>query len=167
MSYALEKHIRAVINIPDYFMRFVDKNINLNVENKICCPFHGEDTPSFSYSPDKGVWACFGACKTGGDVINAHKKNKGFHTREQAIISLAELLKIDRKSLGLVAPDYEKSINMQAAKYKSLCTIADNMCRGVSDWAELDYTLSFNKPYDEMIKDLEDFIEKRSNRVLH
>ncbi len=32
------------------------------------CPFHKDDTPSFSVSPDKGLWHCFG-CGAGGDVI--------------------------------------------------------------------------------------------------
>ena len=32
------------------------------------CPFHKDDTPSFSVSPEKGLWHCFG-CGAGGDVI--------------------------------------------------------------------------------------------------
>lgn len=33
------------------------------------CPFHGEKTASFSVSPDKGMFYCFG-CHKGGGVIN-------------------------------------------------------------------------------------------------
>jgi DNA primase len=33
------------------------------------CPFHGEKTPSFNVSRDKGTFYCFG-CKKGGDVID-------------------------------------------------------------------------------------------------
>ena len=33
------------------------------------CPFHNEKTPSFTVSPTKGIYKCFG-CGKGGNVVN-------------------------------------------------------------------------------------------------
>jgi DNA primase len=40
------------------------------------CPFHEERTPSFSVSPEKKTYHCFG-CKAGGDVIRFVQETEG------------------------------------------------------------------------------------------
>ena len=52
------------------------------------CPFHKEKTPSFSVSPDKQIFHCFG-CGVGGDVITFICKIENVNYRE-AIEILAE-----------------------------------------------------------------------------
>ena len=42
---------------------------NPNRAGYICCPFHGEDTPSLKIYSDNRGWYCFG-CNRGGDVID-------------------------------------------------------------------------------------------------
>ena len=43
---------------------------------KANCPFHEEKTPSFSVSPQKQIFYCFG-CQTGGNVISFVQKREG------------------------------------------------------------------------------------------
>lgn len=52
------------------------------------CPFHKEKTPSFSVSPDKQIFHCFG-CGVGGDVISFICKIENINYKE-AIEFLAE-----------------------------------------------------------------------------
>ena len=40
------------------------------------CPFHDERTPSFSVSPEKGTYHCFG-CRRGGDVFTFVEETEG------------------------------------------------------------------------------------------
>ncbi|RJQ11142.1 MAG: hypothetical protein C4551_01700, partial [Bacillota bacterium] len=40
------------------------------------CPFHNEKTPSFTVTPDKQMFYCFG-CQTGGNVFTFLMKKEG------------------------------------------------------------------------------------------
>jgi DNA primase len=54
-----------------------------------CCPFHQEKTPSFSVSPSKGFYKCFG-CGKGGSVYNFLMEIEGLNFPE-AIKRVAEI----------------------------------------------------------------------------
>jgi DNA primase len=57
------------------------------------CPFHGENTPSFSVSTDKQIFHCFG-CGAGGNVFSFLMDLKGYSFTEAAK-SLAEKTSIE------------------------------------------------------------------------
>lgn len=42
-----------------------------------CCPFHNENTPSFTISPEKGIYKCFG-CGVSGDAIAFLQELEGY-----------------------------------------------------------------------------------------
>lgn len=57
------------------------------------CPFHGEKSPSFSVSPDKQIYHCFG-CGAGGNVFNFLMKMEGVSFTE-SVVRLAEKSSIE------------------------------------------------------------------------
>ncbi|PKG21796.1 DNA primase [Niallia nealsonii] len=71
------------------------------------CPFHGEKTPSFSVSPEKQIFHCFG-CNAGGNVFSFLMDLEGFSFQEVAA-KLASRANID---LGIDIADAEKKKNI-------------------------------------------------------
>ncbi len=59
----LKNHL-DVVDVVSQFLELKKSGANF----KACCPFHGEDTPSFVVSPQKQIYHCFG-CGVGGDSI--------------------------------------------------------------------------------------------------
>ncbi|WP_116316533.1 DNA primase [Bacillus subtilis] len=57
------------------------------------CPFHGESTPSFSVSPDKQIFHCFG-CGAGGNVFSFLRQMEGYSFAE-SVSHLADKYQID------------------------------------------------------------------------
>ncbi|WP_342265533.1 DNA primase [Cardinium endosymbiont of Philonthus spinipes] len=70
-----------------------------------CCPFHHEHTPSFSVSPTKGFYKCFG-CDASGDVINFVQQIEG-STFVEAITYLAQRYGIPVTSASDGSPDLQ------------------------------------------------------------
>lgn len=148
-------------SIPEYFKDFIDNSVDLITQPKICCPFHEEDTPSFSYSAEKGVWRCFGSCHTGGDVIALHQSNYRIKSRKEAERSLYELYHVDKTDMILRYDAYVDKINEDRIKSKTLYNIALQKANTVERWLELDYVMSKYPVEDMALQDLLDSWEVR------
>lgn len=74
------------------------------------CPFHNEKTPSFSVSPSKGIFHCFG-CGVGGDVISFIMQKEGLSYPE-AIKFLADKLGILVETNEVNKEKYEHRKNL-------------------------------------------------------
>jgi hypothetical protein len=148
-----------LISIPEYFKAYINKDINLLQTPKICCPFHEETLPSFSYSIEKDVWRCFGACKIGGDVVVLHQANYKLKNRVEAKKSLYRLLGIEDESTIIlqtpIVPVIPESVLEKNVAYASALRAAAT----VDDWLALDYIMS-QSPVNVSL--LEMFVNSRS-----
>lgn len=152
----------SIITIPEYFSRFIDPSVDLEKTPKICCPFHDEDTPSFSYSSEKGVWRCFGACKFGGDVIAMHQKHFKLRNREEATKSLYKLLGFKDKSLDPATRLVVPTVNEREALFKTAYAKAVLVAITPDDWDALDYIMS---QYPPDVRVLEQYYMERRGPV--
>ncbi len=78
------------------------------------CPFHNEKSPSFSVSPDKQIFHCFG-CGVGGDVIHFIMKVENLSFPESVQL-LAERAGIEIQNS--FSPEDEKVAKLKAKVYE-------------------------------------------------
>ena len=152
------QYLGRLPTIPEYYKEMINNSVDLSLEPKQCCPFHQEDTPSFSYSASKGVWRCFGGCKCGGDVIALHKKNYHLQTREEAEKSLKALCgmrDVIPQTLELTTTEVFVNEDKISDEVTYLKAIALANCP--TRWLELDYVMS-KIPVDNI--ELADLVRK-------
>ncbi|HXQ71847.1 MAG TPA: DNA primase, partial [Pyrinomonadaceae bacterium] len=75
-----------------------------------CCPFHKEKTPSFSVSPTKEIYFCFG-CHKGGSVFN--------FVMEIERVSFPEAIKIVADKVGMPLPKMVEDGRFEARRQES------------------------------------------------
>lgn len=83
--------VTTIANIVDVVSEYVDLK-QAGKSFKGLCPFHEEKTPSFSVSPDKGIYKCFG-CGAGGGSVNFIMQIDNLEFPD-AIIKLANMFNI-------------------------------------------------------------------------
>ena len=75
------EEVRQRTNIADVINEYVPLRSAGGGELKGLCPFHDEKSPSFTVSPGKGFYHCFG-CKEGGNVFDFVQKLDSLSFRE-------------------------------------------------------------------------------------
>ena len=75
------------------------------------CPFHNEKTASFSVSPDKGFFYCFG-CKAGGNVFNFLMRTDNL-TFPEAVEKLANRANIQLPQKALTKEEMERKAHRE------------------------------------------------------
>lgn len=123
--------------VPEYYRAYIDPNVDLTEVPKQCCPFHKEDTPSFSYDMRTGKWSCFGACHAyGKDVIDMHMRKFRMSSREQAERDLAIKCGVRAETLTLKQEDIfiNPKVTDTKAMIAKLCLFANTPRR----WVQLD-----------------------------
>ena len=78
------------------------------------CPFHSEKSPSFSVSPDKQIFHCFG-CGVGGNVITFISKIEGMNFVE-TVQSLAERANIQLPTLENTGDSLKEELKAKVYK---------------------------------------------------
>lgn len=112
---AIKESVRARIDIVELIGRYVRLNQQGNNFSGLC-PFHEEKTPSFTVSPEKGVFYCFG-CKAGGDVFEFVMRAEKLQF-PQALAFLAELAGVELPQAGAPSANLQlRQLNEQVAQH--------------------------------------------------
>ncbi len=104
------------------------------------CPFHAEKTPSFTVSPDKQIFYCFG-CGAGGNVFSFLMKHQGL-TFPEAVRSLANRYGIRLPTRKMSPADKKKlteresivTLNGDALKFYRDCLFSKNHGQRAMDY---------------------------------
>lgn len=93
-----------IVKVAEYY------GLKLDRAYKCVCPFHKEKTASFSISPRKQIWHCFG-CDKGGDAISL--------VSELLNINNYQAAKSINDKLGLGIDTNQKTTHFEINKYQN------------------------------------------------
>lgn len=155
--------LRQLPSIPDYYKRFINSSVDLNVTPYQPCPLHNETNGrSFSYSSKLGIWQCFGACHCGGDVVKLHMKHQKLSSYDEALKELCSVYGVKMKPKTSLPTIETPEVDEQDVYRRRVLALAMSCAKTVEDYLQLDYIVS-KVPYD--VKELEVFCSQHKRRI--
>jgi len=113
--------IKNRLDIVDFISEYISlKKAGQNWKG--LCPFHAEKTPSFTVSPAKQIFHCFG-CNTGGDIFS-------FLTRYENL-TFPEALNVLAKRAGLSATLSKNATRQDLGEKKTLALVIGVSMKGL------------------------------------
>ena len=133
-AYIPDEKITVIKNASD-IVDIVSESVSLRRAGRNfigLCPFHAEKTPSFTVSPDKQIFYCFG-CGAGGNVFSFLMKNDGL-TFPEAARALAHRYGIDLPTRKMSIHEKKKlteretilTLNSEAMSYFYDCLLSED-----------------------------------------
>jgi DNA primase len=108
-----ESFIQELLNRVD-IVEVIDKAVPLKkagANYSACCPFHNEKSPSFTVSPTKQFYHCFG-CGAHGSALSFLMEYNG--------LSFVEAIHDLAKQIGMIVPQEQRDPNQPAAPSKAV-----------------------------------------------
>ncbi len=121
MSSDLKNRILSKVSIETYIARYVHLKAAGASGLKGLCPFHKEKTPSFTVSPHKGFFHCFG-CGKGGDIFRFVMEMEGLSFPD-AMAVLARFAGLEQENKAVTKPS--RQAHLAALNSKALQLFRD------------------------------------------
>ncbi len=102
------------------------------------CPFHNEKTPSFSVSPERQTWHCFGQCSEGGDIFKFVMKKEGWDFKE-TLRYLADRAGVKLEAYKAEKPEEKEAHEHLRALLEEALTFYRQQLLGPTGKTALDY----------------------------
>lgn len=148
----IKEEIKQKIDIVELISRYISLKKAGSIY-KANCPFHNENTPSFSVSQSLQIYKCFG-CGKGGDVFSFIMEIEGIDFKE-ALYRLGEIAGVDTSNtLASFKPNKNAnlylSVNNKANQFYKYILTQNEAGKDALDYLKNNRGLTFNQ-----IKELE------------
>jgi DNA primase len=139
-----QEKISEIINVSD-IVDIISESVILKKSGRNyfgLCPFHSEKSPSFSVSPEKQIFHCFG-CSAGGNVFSFVMRHHGLSFPE-AVKMVARRYNIQVET-GQVSPERQKQLALREGLFRLNSQVMEHYCGLLSNSPKADMARQYMK----------------------